>query len=261
MSEKQPGEQDPTAEVGAEECNPKTEQCEMRMVEGDRAEADGPSFKDEIFDAYSPEDEMMVPHPVDGLPVPAHEASSGTAYAPPFTHDHVVCVEDDRAYVEMFNEELILHGMRDETFFRRNRFDAEGVQLERKTFTPDRVTERWGQKVVELSDEERVELNVSPTHKFIAVRPIRERCRYYSRQVLSQDGVPEGEVGHQIIFRNCMIRRSIGGAFMSVRDEAVYACDYRDPPHSESIKKLDERDNDRLRSNAHKVMLPLFRKD
>jgi len=92
------------------------------------------------------------------------------------------------------------------------------------------------------------------------VRPIRERCRYYKRQVFSNDEEQdETKFGHRIIFRNCTMRKSVGGAFMSLRDEAVYACDYRSPAAPESVVRyLDEPDGRQLRSRAHLKMVALF---
>ena len=82
------------------------------------------------------------------------------------------------------------------------------------------------------------------------------------RQILSHDGQPDpSEPGHRIIFRNCTIRRSVGGAFMGLRDEAVYACDYRNPQDPSTVKKfLDDPDHEKLRSEAYKVKLPLFKR-
>jgi hypothetical protein len=55
-----------------------------------------------------------------------------------------------------------------------------------------------------------------------------------------------------------MMRRSVGGAFMSLRDEAVYACDYRNPPSLASSKLLDETDASILQKSANRTLVPLF---
>jgi hypothetical protein len=79
------------------------------------------------------------------------------------------------------------------------------------------------------------------------VRPIRERCKHYKRQVFAKRGIDPGEFGHYDLYRNCVARRSVGGAFLTVKDEAVYACEYRDPPDEATVKKyLDEYDEKRL---------------
>lgn len=280
---------DPTEEVGAEECEAGTLETEYKAGSIDEtANATFPKFMDEVADAYSPDPGMLVPSPIDGLPLPANEPEE-PATAPPFTIDHVVCVEDDREYVEVFREE---HDGDEMSMF-RSEYDHQGKRRERLRFSPDRVIEHFGRKFVDITKEEKTRergfSQYSPFEKLEAdgifegfsteiesfrrdsrneghirvfVRPARERCKHYMRQVLSHDGQPDpNEPGHRIIFRNCTIRRSVGGAFMGLRDEAVYACDYRDPPHIESVKKfLDDPDHDKLRSEAYKVKLPLFRK-
>ena len=98
---------DPTEEVGPEECAPGAEECEFKAGSIDEtANATFPKFMDEVADAYTPEPGKLVLSPEDGLPIPADE-SSEVLSAPPFTIDHVVCVEDDREYVEMFNDECV----------------------------------------------------------------------------------------------------------------------------------------------------------
>ena len=267
---------DPTEEVGPEECEGGAIESEYKAGSIDEsANATFPKFMDEVADAYSPEPGLMVPSPVDGLPIPADEAAEPVT-APPFTIDHVVCVEDDREFVEMLHREYVemtkLGGHRAflETMVVafRDSFTSSGETTTRLHFSPDRVLELFGYKLVKVTNEEKMILvmdtDTANTEKdvYVFVRPLRERCKHYMRQILSHDGQPDpNEPGHRIIFRNCMIRRSVGGAFMGLRDEAVYACDYRDPPHIESVKKfLDDPDHEKLRSEAYKVKLPLFRR-
>jgi len=116
------------------------------------------------------------------------------------------------------------------------------------------VVRRYGHRVV-LAESD----NDNYQH-FILVRPLREACAHYKRQVTVNDDVPdEKEYGHRIVFRNCTKRRSVGGAFMGLRDEAIYACDYREPPHPESVRKyLDDPDRVHLGSDAYKRHLPMF---
>ncbi|MDD1677689.1 MAG: hypothetical protein LUO93_00710 [Methanomicrobiales archaeon] len=46
---------------------------------------------------------------------------------------------------------------------------------------------------------------------------------------------------------------------MSIMDEAVYACDIREPRHAPSEEKhLDAPDRKRLEERAHTEMVPLF---
>jgi hypothetical protein len=101
-----------------------------------------------------------------------------------------------------------------------------------------------------------VPLDGSPP--YMAVRPVRVRCEFYKRQVYANDDVADkGDFGHSIVFRNCTMRKSVGGAFLSLSNQAIYACDYRSPAHPESVQKhLDEKDKRRLAMVVEEV--PLF---
>jgi len=263
MSEdRRPGEDDsegaePLEEVGPADCEAKPTMTEKRVGEISNqgvAESEHRS-DDEVAEQFPIEMIPMVPHPVDGIPVPADERH-GIAKAPPFTYEHVVCVEDDRKFVEVFNEEIDLYVQRygaidsrlDKDLSQRRRFDDDGKEVLRVEITANGVLTRFGHRVMSVGNLYRL------------VRPIRERCVHYKRQVFSNDEVTDEKAyGHKIVFRNCTFRRSVGGAFMSLRDEAVYACDYREPRDEASIEKyIDEPDRGRLRSRAHLHLLPLF---
>jgi hypothetical protein len=110
-------------------------------------------------------------------------------------------------------------------------------------------------------DISRVKQAQPPTdERFVLLHPRRDRCQNYKRQCFSNDEqTDETQPGHRILFRNCTERRSVGGAFMSLRDEAVYACDYRDPPDPRSTERfLDGPDRVHVRSHAHRRMVPMF---
>jgi hypothetical protein len=263
MSEdRRPGEDDsegtePLEEVGPADCEAKPTMTEKRVGEMSNqgvAESEHRS-DDEVAEQFPIEMIPMVPHPVDGIPVPADERH-GIAKAPPFTYEHVVCVEDDRKFVEVFREEVDLYVKRygaidsrlEKDLRHRSRFEDNGTEALRVGSTPDGVLTRFGHRV----------MTAGPFYRL--VRPVRERCIHYKRQVFSNDEVTDEKAyGHKIVFRNCTFRRSVGGAFMSLRDEAVYACDYRWPRDEASIEKhIDEPDRMRLRSRAHLHLLPLF---
>lgn len=262
--------QDPTEEVGGEECNATAPEAEFQGGTLDeKPDGSHPKFSEELQDAYSPEPEKMVLDPIDGLPVPADEnQADDTVFAPPFTFETMVCVEDDREYVEVFAEEDGVEELRRRIAFYkvsdgmgkplqgaptiaelRLKYLPNGTSVERKRFDPKEVIELWGLKFCKDDDG-----------RLVMVRPLRERCIHYKRQVFSNDAVADYESqGGKIVFRNCMIRRSIGGAFLSLRDEGIFSCDYRSPHDHESTKRvLDDPDSNRLRSNAHKIKLPLF---
>jgi len=282
-------EPDPTEEVGADGCEVRAQGCEVRAGDLDEVlNASVPNISEEIYDAYQAEPEILVPSPDDGLPVPRDEGSDQPV-APPFTFETVICVGDDREWVEVFLEEKEPGEYCPGFLMQRNTYkcrplEQRGEPEERMRFSSDRVIEFGGEKFVKLtaieaeqvvktwkpkdcldqmywSESERQIARGNYENIYLVVRPRREPCKYYKRQVLSFDGQPDpNEPGSKIVFRNCTIRRSVGGAFMSLRDEAVYACDYRDPPDPASVKRyLDEPDDKNLRSNAHKILLPLWK--
>lgn len=93
----------------------------------------------------------------------------------------------------------------------------------------------------------------------VVMRPKRERCKFYMRQMFANDDQPDpNQPGHKIIFRNCTKRRSVGGAFMSVANEAVYGCDYREPFYRGQSTRIDAADETILRAAANRELVPLF---
>lgn len=247
----------------------------------------------------------MVISPEDGLPIPADE-SPQLALAPAFSIDNMVCIEDARTFVEVFDEDL-----RDEEaeglarltarprqfaavlgaavgvslaafaaaflaeslvsavlamlvllwgFYRaqatrgtgngtRSAYDAVGHRCQPAQYTPAMVKTRFGVRYVRTGVD----------GKIVVVRPKREACEHYRRQLFANDEVLDPEApGGKVLFRNCMKRRSIGGAFMSLRDEAVFACEYREPRSPEHDKKLDTLDEKILKKSDERTMVPLF---
>ena len=268
-------EDEPNEEADATSSDATATSCEFDPTERE-GEADEAEFvaRDEINETFNPEPIVMVASPEDGMPVPANE-SADLAYAAPFTIDNVVCVEDERSYVELFADELEErglfrdnkhvdtacltpmpvyslgeHGKEQLAMSVRSRYAVDGRDngTERRTFEPDAVIERFGKLFVAINEG------------LIPVRPARERCRFYKRQCMAASDVPDqNDFGHYMLFRNCTMRRSVGGAFMTLRDEAVYACDYRDPPEPDSVEKhLDSRDRKRLASSEHLELIRPF---
>jgi hypothetical protein len=269
---------EPTEEVGPSEAEASADAAEVAAgaMAGNAPEDSEFSLRSEIDEAFPVETIPVAIDPVDGLPTPVDDATR-LALAAPFTVDTVVCLEDDSEWVEVFKEELEPFESYEHGFGRipevlrgrlacRAQFDAEGVERERSRFEPKNVSVRWGHHValagdgsLSIADDLRVEAKVTGI-VFMLVRPKRVRCDYYKRQVFVNDDVPNpADVGHKIIFRNCGARRSVGGALMSLRDEGIYACDYRSPPDpTTSERYLDGPDRAHVRSNAHLKHLPLF---
>lgn len=262
---------EPLEEVGPEGCQPKPKEVGQRPEDGPENAPQHSEFvpMDEISEQFPLVQIGVARDPTDGLPVPM-DTQVALAIAPRFSMDSVVCLEDDREYVEMFESELkaslgspgdlfrsdiagrVLAGvyvsLDKAVFFDvRDAFETDGQSRARRRFPKSEVVSRWGFSLVDAHDG-----------TFVPVRPARERCKFYQRQVFANDDVPDPrDYGHQIIFRNCTARRSVGGAFMSLRDEAVYACDYRTPHDPASIERyLDGPDRARLTAKIEQV--PLF---
>jgi hypothetical protein len=282
-------------EDAAEGCEPLEEVGPAASeVDANRAEIKAGALEEAVHDAEIAADQEVseqfpvetIPmgvDPTDGMPIPLDNGP--LALAAPFTIDTVVCVEDEREYVEVWrgeNDPGSIENLRDlrawsrkrgARLSERSRFDA-GVERDRLRFATDRVTRLFGVTVALLT---RSEVAVVEPQRpwwlrwlrwllrsgrtcYVVVRPRRERCRFFKRQVFSNDDQPDAtKPGHKIIFSNCTVRRSVGGAFMSLRDEGVYACDYREPYDAASVEEhLDIRHRRKLRSDDHLHLLPLF---
>lgn len=242
------------------ECSPVRAQFQPGERVADASESDFSAFED--LHGSFPIEQIPVGLAADGLPVPI-EADPQDALAVPFTEDTVLCIEDEREYVEIFIEELAERG------FCRNWFSGwhkptewgkglsfepvsmwkqDGTRLSRRRYDPAQVKEAFGVQYV-------LDLRGRP----VPVRPRRERCKHYCRQVLSNDLQKDpAQPGHQIVFRVCTARRSNGGAYMSVSNEAVYACDVRNPFDSESSARQDDKDRQKLRDRPDRVLVPAF---
>lgn len=281
--------EDPMAELGPEDCETDAADVEMSADEREgQAHESEWKVHDEMDEAF-PVEQLATPVADDGLP----DHSVGGEDLPeahPFTYETVCCVEDARQYVELFEDEIAprtgidgwdalgrpvlprqrgwsasvdaagnrrwnLHGHSLDTFDLdvRSRYDDKGHEQQRRHFEPDEVVERWGKQFVEEPWEKGA--------RFVPVRPVRERCRFYKRQHFANDDQPIPELpGHHAFFRNCThpARRSIGGASLSLRNEAIYGCDYREPYDDKSIRFIDEADARTLESRPHLTRLPLF---
>lgn len=290
-------EPDPQEEAGAERCDAEIKKCEHApgVLDGQAQECEF-TIMDELHEQLRVDPMPVMIDPIDGLP---HPVTKDNHPAPPFTYDTVNCVEDDRVYVELFADELAGKGWfpndpdvgthlrdihyREEveyrdvpatddawetapsairfvesysgrafTFLVRCRFDPDGRERRREQFEPKEVESRHGMFVVIPEGEEQA--------VGVPVRPIRERCRNYKRMCMANDDQPDPTAFmHFIVFRNCMARRSVGGAFLGLRDEAVYGCDHRDPPDTVTVNKhLDGPDRRKLVNRPDLELVPLF---
>lgn len=81
----------------------------------------------------------------------------------------------------------------------------------------------------------------APTWRF--VRPVRPACDFYRR--LQQN--PSKDSTAQMTTRFCTQIRSNGGSYMSLRDEAIYACELRSPRDRTTERLIGEADLKRVK--------------
>jgi len=266
------GQSDPTEEVGPEGCQPSAEDCAVIASDDETDKPENSEYDPnlEVAEQFAVTTIGVGIDPTDGLPLPMD--GQELALAPKFGIDSLVCLEDTRAYVELWDDEWISYreSRADHAVLAaavnadvRERHDERGVERVRQEFAPDTVVKLWGATFVRTSAfplppmEGAVPLPGQSAPGLKPVRARRERCKFYGRQILSNDDVPDPtDFGHRIVFRNCTARRSVGGAFMSLRDQCVYACDYRDPPDPASVEReLDAPDRKRLTEVIEQVPL------
>lgn len=246
--------EDPMAEVGPHGCEVGPTDCGV-LADDVSACVDQTSWPiaaelDEPF----PVEELKTVLGPDGLPDHSLD-DPNEGEAPPFTYETVCCIADDRTFVEIFMGEA---HERYPSFFAwdavtrkplaldmRSRYDDEGVEMTRRTFPKKDVIVRWGIAFVK-SEEERL----------VFVRPLREQCIHYKRQLWPI----EGQTSMKAVFRNCIhpARRSIGGAALSLRDEAIYGCDYREPYDAAVNAAMDAADQHKLDTQPHRTRLPMW---
>src|SRR3989344_805152 len=253
---------EPNENAGPDEAGSSPLQCEHRAGELDAPVHQAQfSVIDELSEPYVSEPAVMVAHPVDGLPVPAQERVD-LPLAHPFRYETMVCVGDDRVYVELWSEEIIARNRWSRSVngkvitVGRSAWSSSGEARTRRVFARAQVVRRWDEPVVVMArgallpEEDGVVPSQTMSGRSAAaelacvregvelllpVRPTREPCDYYKRQLFANDDVTDpAEPGHYIVFRNCGARRSVGGALLSPSNEAIYACDYRNPPAPES---------------------------
>jgi len=90
-------------------------------------------------------------------------------------------------------------------------------------------------------------------HAWIEVFPVRPPCRHYARQLTQFELNAQAKV----MLRVCAARRTTEGAFMSLRDRAMWACELREP-HAESSALLDDFDTAKMQEGARREHVPIF---
>lgn len=94
--------------------------------------------------------------------------------------------------------------------------------------------------------------NVNPT--WVEVEPLRRPCHHYARQLTQFELNAQAKV----MLRVCAARRTTEGAFMSLRDRAMWGCDLRQPPLADSSQELDRFDDEKMQLGHTRELLPIF---
>lgn len=93
-------------------------------------------------------------------------------------------------------------------------------------------------------------------HGTIPVYPIRRPCDHYVRQIVQLEHNPE----HRLHLRLCSARRTTEGAFMSIRDTAVWACSMRRPRDIKTEQMMDDFDKKKAEEGERRVSRSIFSK-
>lgn len=214
----------------------------------------GGSMHESIFhDAFPGKSYPIVLDAEDGMPRPDDARVPGAA--PPLSHETLVCLGDDRTWVEIFNDDadqgpdVCRSGVR-VTF--RHGWDEAGAAVERRSYPASEVQHRWGAHLVRLPEDDPRYLKGE--EQWIAVRPLRPVCAHYTEQLVLADDI-EGPGGAPVkpIHRFCREWRTLSGALWSIGDEAIYACLSRSPRDLLSEARLTERRNKKMQEGRDRV--------
>jgi hypothetical protein len=180
-------------------------------------DVEGWSPFDELADEYSPGPIIKV-EAIDGMPTQFVPESQTQSDIPVLSPETLVCM-----------------GVFD-TFVVRNRFGE--------------VIRTYDAKEVERKPNGTWWVNPEDPCE---VEPIRPTCEHYVRQASQLENNPQ----HKAFYRLCAARRTTEGAFMSVGNRGMYACDMRLPRDMASEKLLDDFDTKKVQQGKRRVYLPI----
>jgi len=233
---------------------------EIGFEHADMAEDRPHTHDDELLDAFGDGSHTpIVTDPEDGLPRPA---DGWVAPAPKLSTKSFLCLEDESQFVELFQEDTSVknvfldaitrkpEGARKIMAGRRSAYGPDGEPVPRRTFKPDQVVEMFGIQVV------RSGVNGSVV---VPVMPIRPRCSNLVRQIIDSSDVDAGGVEVRPMFTYCKAFKSVSGAYLSLMDRAIYACEHRTPRDLISDKEIVRRIKDKIRQGEERVaVMPLL---
>lgn len=94
---------------------------------------------------------------------------------------------------------------------------------------------------------------------WVELEPLRPACRNLVQQVLPLTE-QEKALGYTKgwLKRYCSVRRTVAGAFMELTDDAMRACNVRDPVDVPGLELMTNFDLVQIRRSAERTLLPLF---
>jgi len=204
---------------------------------------------DLLKDAFPGRTQPIINDPVDGMPRPSDDRVQTNIL--PFNEDTFVCIEDERQWVEVFTEGdtdswqwQVPLGKAQSVAPTRSRWDDNGDEREPATFKKDEVKKCFGLDVVITNGQ------------MVRVRPIRQRCTFYTEQLAVAD-----DVDATPLYRFCSAFRTLAGAHWSVFDESILACSARNPRDFVGEKQLVKRNRDKIEQGRNQRMIELIAPD
>lgn len=234
--------------------------AEMEDIGFDREdmEEDAPySHDDELFDAFGDGSHApIITDPRDGLPRPADDF---VAPAPKLSKSTLVCLEDESEWIEVFQEdargknvllEMIMtpsDQARELLRNRRSRYDENGIERNPRVFKPDQVSKKFGISVVKSLKED------------VVVAPKRPRCEHLVRQLTIATDIDAGGLEVRPMFTYCKAFKSVSGAFLSLMDQAVCACEMRKPRDLVTEKMIVSRIKRKIEEGEKREAVPAMK--
>lgn len=176
-------------------------------------------------------------HPSDGLPAVASQPIDLSA--PPLTHDHFVCIADEREFVvrDTFGYPRVKFPPSVVNASPNGKFWVTGAVLRAACVSAEEDERNILKFILESagvrSDSPPMVSLVSYDTK-VEVFPARARCQYLTEMVTSF----EGELERVTVQRLCQLRHDDSGDLLSLNDEMVVACTGRRPHDFVSADRL-----------------------
>jgi len=208
-----------------------------------------------ILDAFPGRADPIIFDPEDGLPRPDDGRSINAT--PPLTLETMVCLEDDRTWVEVFHEEVreMYDSASPAEWKERARvhYDADGnSEWERRSFSKSEVVYRWGAPFVVVGGDGREIL--------VPVRPVRPQCEHLVTRIDVNTDIDNQGRPASPVFRFCEGFRTVGGAPWALMDENVLACSKRYPVDVPTQNLIRKRTEEKIAQGNDKTVFPMFQR-